>query len=163
MEVVATPLSSMDSFIDSLSRAAVEILQPNNNNGHTSSINVSYSSLGAHHDNLSLLSTLADLASTESPAKQHHNNKNHESHLQHDVLQDTSNSILEKRSLRPRAMSESWVTEDSWKKNIQMAQTGNGGVSSHGGNADTTGIILPYMLDKYSSIYNKGMNLFVNE
>ena len=120
----------MDSFVDSLSRAAAEILEPSSN-----SIDIRGSQ---HQDALSLLSTLADLASAKSPAKS---------------LESKDTPIESERParLRPRALSESWANEDTWRKTIQIAQASD----SNGISTDVSGIILPYMLDKYSSIYNK--------
>ena len=120
----------MDSFVESLSRAAAEILEPPLN-----TIDIRGSQ---HQDALSLLSTLADLASAKSPAK---------------ALESKEVPIDSERParLRPRALSESWANEDTWRKSIHIAQASN----SDGIPADVSGIILPYMLDKYSSIYNK--------
>lgn len=120
--------STMGSFIDSLARATADILT------ETSSPLTTSISSSAHVDSLSLLSTLADLASTKSPVKQQPNEE------------EVASSGPGERRLRPRAMSESWASEDPWKKNVQLAQSQA---------PDATGIILPYMLDKYSSIYNK--------
>ena len=126
--LIETP--GMDSFVESLSRAAAEVLEPS-----PGTIDIR----GTHHqDALSLLSTLADLASAKSPAKS----------------QESKESLIDSElpsRLRPRALSESWANEDTWRKNIQIAQDSN----KNGISTDVSGIILPYMLDKYSSIYNK--------
>jgi hypothetical protein len=47
-------------------------------------------------------------------------------------------------------MSESWTLDDSWSKNIHLAHN-----NADKDPSDAQGVILPYMLDKYSTIYNR--------
>jgi hypothetical protein len=141
----------MESFIDSLSRAAADILLQPQSSLSAVAIDTSHSQ---HHASLSLLTTLAELACAKSPVGP----PDAMSSVQRNISITNTHKDISKDDfhvpregmgrLRPRAMSENWATEDSWKKHVQVAQTSTAP-------DDAGGVILPYMLDRYSAIYNK--------
>jgi hypothetical protein len=95
------------------------------------------------HDSLSLLDTLASIASGQSPIRGGDNNNNNNNN-------GNAEMYFAPTERRSRAMSEPWTARDRNWSESQSATT-----ESAQDDMATNSASIPQMLDKYSYVYNK--------